>query len=1098
MPELTRTHLRGLVIPDPRITYEGAYSSTLSTVTQAGPMAGQAEAAGDTYAALVAVGDQPAGSSLEVYAARGGMPGVDLASVVWRRTGGTSYRGWEPPQTITGFDFAAFTTTAGDYQDPCILRLSDDSLLIVFERTSTGQILGRRRSASAATWTSETIYTHPTGVYASGARPCLVELPSGRVLLFHCVEDAATSTVQIGMRYSDDQGDTWSLGQRVCLRSAISTTTTTVQRLRAAYLAGQIVLFADLRDTSTTYYRRLTQFASADLGSTFSQVDKWSGVDADNQGAYPDVAATSDAIVLTYVRYDGTRSRPRARRLGSAFARFSAQTEVKIQDDTNPMSWGSYSAGDYTAGDMAVCADDVGRIYAFGRDLSVAGLDDVAVRYTDDGGSSWSGMGSSSHQTTKAMLWRGEDSSTSPAQLSATWQRGRAAIAHIHTSTGTTADASIAVLFAGGWSSVQMPALTSTISHDTMTAWEITYLPYDMPEATGTAWTLATVGPPTIALGATGLSINTGAVGQSAGWSATPTTSLLEGLIAEVWVDVAVGVAQLDVRVGVAGPTSYAARVEATPTTIRLLDLTSAAVIATINTSDAQSGIFIRMAVGNGSGAPANNGEVYAWYCVATRGDGEDRNWIPIGNTATLQQGASATSLVRFGAVSGALGINVQYRWAAYTFDSYAGTDVTQIYGGQGNPSDLLGHDLPAQPMYIADGVSVYGVDGPAFVGDSWTVATAYQYPIRAIHAEEEPSPRRAWRSVDDDSEQIIAWSINAAGANTSPSMGVARVLYLGGINFRTAYLEGLQGGVWVPIVTVDAAETQTGLGYQMNDGIVKPDPGAPPRTAIGRYLTHGELVGSYFARNGGANVYKILDSTPGAWPGSSLAIYTTAATRLRVNASGGALSGTDGEVRSDRVCVVINDTTNANFAAYRLRIPVQVTAEGYFQVGVAILGHLHAFGQQYGSNRAQEITPAYSLTEGRGGARRAQRTGPARRAVEVSWDDGVDGSGLATVNPDYVRAHSSADPIASPVDVAPSMLGVIADLDGAVTPVVYLPSVLKLSGATTTYTIVAPPLMLYGRVMSETLRVDTVQGDEYQNPGEVYRLARVRIEEEL
>jgi len=1099
MAQLTRTHLRGLLIPDPRITYAGAYSSALSTVTQAGPSAGEAEEGTDSYAAIVAVGDQPAGSSLEVYTTRGGMPGVDLANVVWRRTGDTRYRGWEPPQTITGFDYAAYTTTAGDFIDPCVLRLSDDSLLIVFERTSTGQILGRRRAASASTWTVETIYTHPGGPYVSGARPCLVELPSGRILLFHCVEDATTSTVQIGMRYSDDRGDTWTLGQRVCLRSDISTATSTVRRLRAAYLAGQIVLMVDLRDTATTYYRRLTQYASADLGSTFDLVDQWSGADADNQGAFPDVAATSDTIVLTYVRYDGTRSRPRCRRLGSAYAKFSAQTETKIQDDTNPMSWASYSAGDYTQGDMAICADDVGRVYAFGRDVSVAGLDDIAVRYTDDDGASWSGTGSSSHQTTKAMLWRGEDASTSPVNLSAMWQRGRAVIAHTHTSTGTTADASVGVMFAGGWSSVQLPALTSTISHDTMVAWETTWLPYDMPEATGTAWTLATAGPPVIALGATGLSI-TGVLGQSAGWSAAPTTSLEEGIIAEVWVDVTLGTAQFDIRVGVAGPTSYAARVEATPTTITLTDLTSAAVIATINTTDAQSGIFIRMAVGNPNAGLGNTGEVYAWYAVATRGDGEDRNWTPIGNTAALTQGASATSLVRFAAVAGALGLNVVYRWAAYTYDSYAGTGTTQIYGGQGNPSDLLGHDLSTQPMYIADGVSVYGIDGPAFVGDYWTIATAYQYPVRALHWDEEPSPRRAWRSTDDTAEQIITWVINSTAANISPALGVARVLYLGGINWRTGYLEGRSGALWFPIATIDAAAGQTGLGWVRNDSIVKPDPGTPPTTtsALSRYLTHGELVGGYFATNAGANVYKILDSTPGAWPGTTLATATTANTRLRIDASGGASSGTDGEIRSDRVCVVINDPTNANYSAYRLRIPAQATAENYFQVGVAVLGHFHAFGQQYSSNRAQEISPSFEMTQGRGGARRVQRTGPARRAVEIAWDDGVDGSGLATSAPDYVRSHTATAPIASPVDVAPSMLGVLADLDGAATPVVYLPSVPTLSGGTTTYTIVAPPLMLYGRIVTESLRVDTVQGDEYTNPGEVYRLARVRIEEEI
>ena len=164
----------------------------------------------------------------------------------------------------------------------------------------------------------------------------------------------------------------------------------------------------------------------------------------------------------------------------------------------------------------------------------------------------------------------------------------------------------------------------------------------------------------------------------------------------------------------------------------------------------------------------------------------------------------------------------------------------------------------------------------------------------------------------------------------------------------------------------------------------------------------------------------------------------------------------------------------------------------------VLMLGYLHAFGQQYSANRSQDISPAYELTEGRGGTRRVQTTGPARRAVEIAWDDGVDASRLAATNDDYLEAHVGTGAIASPADVVPSMLGLMAQLDGAATPVVYLPQVPVLSGGTTVAHIVAPPLMLYGRIRTETLRMDTIQGNEYENPGEVYRLARVRMEEEL
>lgn len=1102
MAQLTRTHLRGLLIPDPRLTYDAAWSSTLSNATQAGPVPGEAVAQQDGFATLVATGTQSAGGALRLLAQDAGMPALGGAGIVWRNDGDTLYRGWDVPQTITGFDYVRYTTTVNAFRDPCVMRLADDGLVVAYEDVAGSAVMVARRAATATSWTQETVFSHAVSIgaaYVTGARPCMVQLPSGRLLVFYAVEDTASTALQVGMSYSDDSGDTWTRGQRYCLAASISTATTTLQRMRAAYLNGQIVLLLDLRDTSTAYYRRLAQYGSADLGATFSLVDQYSGADASNQGAYPDVVATSAAFLLAYVRYDGTRSRPRSRRIGSAFARFSTATEVDLQASTNPMSWGSYAAGDYTAGDLALAADDVGRVYAFGRDVSVAGLDDVAVRYTEDSGDTWVGPGSSSHQTTKAMLWRGEDSSTSPRTMSATWQRGRAVLATTHQSTGTTADASISVLFAGGWATAQLPALTSVVSHDTMCAWERTWLPFDLPQDTGTAWSVVTAGTPTITLGSTGLQI-TGATGvppDSVTYTATPTGTMAQGVIAEVWVDVDSGLATLKVRAGVAGPDSFEASITVSPTAVTLLDVTGASTIATVSTTAGTSGVWIRLAVGCPS-VSGNNGRCAAWYAPGSRGDTEDRAWIPVGASQTLVQGTDTTHRVQFiSGTGGFVAFSHRWRWAAYTSGAYAGTALTQVYSGQANPGDLLPREVTGEPVYIADGVSVAGTDGPLYRNDAWNIDADYRYPVRAVHVEQEPSPRRAWRSTTDASEQIIAWELTSTLASASPFLAPDRCLYLGNVNFRTAYWEGRDTfGAWQTIATIDTATGQNGLGYYRDGSLVRAR-SALGTNAIGRILTENELAGAYFSMAGGTRIRPISTSTAGTWPNPNSSGGQI--TRCIIGAiASDPVSGTDGAVLMPNVAIIAAETSTLIYSAYRLRIPAQTTHEGYFRVGVLVQGRFYVFGQQYSQNRGQEMAPAYELTEARGGARRVQRTGPSRRAVEIAWDEGVDGSALARNGDDWVQLHNSGDPVAMPADVTVSMLGLLDELGGAVTPVVYLPSVQVMSGGTTVRQIVTPPLMLYGRIRTETLRVDTVQGNEYDSPGEVYRVARVRIEEEL
>ena len=1102
---LTRTYLRGLLIPDPRLTYEGAYSSTLSTATQAGPMPGEAVASQDTYATLVATGEQ-SGTTVEVQTLRAGMPGLEGAGFVWRDQGATLWRGWDVPQTLTGWGSVRYTTTANDYRDAVILSTADDGLLVAYEDQTGGAVRASRRASSASSWSDVLVFSHAVtigAVYTTGAKPALVQLPSGRILCFFCVEDSTSSTVNVWMSYSDDDGATWTTGQRYCLEASISTVSKSVRRMRAAYYGGQIVLLVDIVDTSVAYDPRLAQYASADLGASFQLVDQFSGADEANHGGLGDVVAIADGFIISYVREEthatyGILRRPWSRRIGSAYSLFLSATEVRMQDASNPMSWATSAAGGFNDGEMALVADDVGRVYAYGRDVSAAGDDAIAVRYTDDyADSQWSGTGSSSQQTTKAMLWQGRSGSTHPRYFSACWQRGRLVLSHQHNSVAATAEASIAILTAGGWASVPLPSLTGPITHDTMVTWERTWLPYDLPDVQdATSWAYTSTGAPTVALSATGMTV-TGGVGDSATWTGSPSGTMAQGVIAEAWVSVTTGAATVRVRAGVAGPDSFEASIVATPTTISLLDVTGAVTIATVNTTAATTGVWLRISVGCRL-VSGNNGRTTAWYASGARGDAEDRAWVQVGTTAALVQGASTTHRVQFlSGVGAGVAVNQTWRSMAYVSDQYAGTGQTQIYTPPANPADLLPRDLAPTPVYAVGGLEVYGTDGPAYRSDTWTIATDYRFPVRAVHVEEEPSPRRTWRSTTTASEQIIAWELDPTV--TSPFLGPVRCLHLAGINFRTAYWEGRDGaGVWQSIATVDAATGQTGLGFLRDDEIVTADAPLGSSAIATRMLLANELAGARFVMSGGTRVRPISVSTPGVWAGASVGAGTKVRATITTLA-GDPTSGNDAQIWMPSVTVIAAETTTVEYSAYRLRIPVQSTYEGYFEVGCVVQGYLHVFGQQYSASRAQSMTPAYELTEVRGGARRVQRTGPARRAVEIAWEEGVDGTAIARNDVDYVRLHAGGDGIASPADVAPSLLGLMEQLDGAVTPIVYLPQIATMTGGTTVRTIVSPSLQLYGRIRSETLQVDTVQGSEFEDPsGEVYRVARVRIEEEL
>ena len=207
--------------------------------------------------------------------------------------------------------------------------------------------------------------------------------------------------------------------------------------------------------------------------------------------------------------------------------------------------------------------------------------------------------------------------------------------------------------------------------------------------------------------------------------------------------------------------------------------------------------------------------------------------------------------------------------------------------------------------------------------------------------------------------------------------------------------------------------------------------------------------------------------------------------------------SGVDGELWSKDSSHVIPIT--ARYKAFRIRIPAQDTAEGYFRIGSLVLGNvvpMGAYAQQYGWGRVLEWAYDYETVEGQTGIRTVRALGPARRAAEVSWVDGIETTGLTEFDPSWILGWTAGAPVAVPADVPWSMPGLLERLHGATDPVVYLPAFDLPPNSSTSIDIVDRTLQLYGRIVSESVESTNVVGDEGST--EVLRLGVIRLEEEV
>lgn len=1092
MSDRTTTRHRGLLTHDPRfsaaaLAADGEYGADY---TQAGPIPGRPVAASGTTAALEASGSQGT-RTVEVLTTRGGIPGAAVPlldteltvgpTLGWRYAGDTNWRGTDPPDTISEWEYLDRVASSTQWLHPHAVSRADGSAFIVAQKAQQYVTIWRRTLSGA--WTEiANVYDAFSAVYTSvGAHPCLVPLPGNRLL---CPFVWINSTgVGLSSSYSLDAGATWTAPQiaDLVIESLIALGGQP-SKIRAAYSNGQILALVYMPSGAGADY--VIQLASRDEGASFELV---APVGDNNAGYAEVVAAPGGGFVVITVDTDldstGAVCPAYARRVGSAYDVVMAAPRVLIQSDADTVRWGTRSGGlgtALTAGELAACVDDAGVIWVTGLDYTAGALRQSRVSYSTDGGATWALLDPSG---SPGAWWRGGDVAIHPRQLTICAQGGRLMAAH--TVNAATATASLAVAYLGGPTTVCQPAGDGGI---TVPGWQhsftSTYLPFALPETYALGlWTYAAVGGPTVSLTGQGLRVQHGGVLDSATWTVSPTTTNAKGLLIVADLRAAVGSVHVSARVGEAGPSSYEVRIRVTPTSIILRDLTGAVDILTVSTTAGATGVQVRLAVGD-TGGGAATGRVQAWY--RAWGSDSDRDWIDAGGSSALVQGASTTARIQSGTVAGSATTDVHVRLLQYAEGTDCGGAPQWDGGNTQNPADLVGMPIGPAPYPVAEtGLRLAMRDGPTRRGDSWTITPGYRYPASNIDPSQSPSPAARWRNLADGVSQRLVFVLPEATPMESPLAG----LHLEG-NIATATWDGWDGAAWVTIAAVDL-RLGTALKYTRAGEIVYCGTGGG--SAIADYVERGALRGCTFVTGGGTVRRRIKRNSGGRWTGAAVSTTRPILT-LDAPDAGDPTAASDAEIVSPRVTCVWRGATTG-YSRYSLHIPAQSTAEGYYEIGVLMPGPVAVLGSPDWGRQLATATNV-ETTETRAGSQTRRRMGTPPRSATVSWTDGWDTSNSHDAAPDYVTDYVGGWPIATPAAIASDVHAILYDNDA--TPVVYLPVIpVPVSSATVT-NIVAADLLLYGHVDTDTIQTDVVLGTEHTGTGagELVRVGSVRVRE--
>ena len=1108
----SRSHYQGLLIEDQRSSVWDAET----TVSQAEPRPGVPQPQNKTALALSTSGTLSADKSIQIRTQRGGFAQPDGAGFTWKYSADADWRGLDVPASISHYEAILWSDLSAPvkwYIQPHAVTLQDQRVAVAYYKRNSAGATPYGVSVSvkslAGGWSHVDVYASATAPTTNQAEPnpCLVVLPSGRLLLFHWIEDVVREEAQIRQWFSDDDGATWAIAQDSVLNTVVNLDAGAdgydCRRIRAVYGGGQILLLVHLRSNDGALAKRdlIRQYASSDEGNTFTQIVEFDG--ATSAGGYPDVVYIEGSFVGAYIETVNPAAVARSFELGTAYQSLTSINLGTIGSGI-PAFGGITPLGGalLTDGDLTITASPDGVLYIAGRAVE----NPVFTSYTSNGqcvifrsgdfGKSWAPMGQSSSfagaitDGLAGCWYDANNADTCPRALAMTYAEGRIAVSHNWRAnpgvSGTIDEPSLAVSYLGGSSTVTLPGYQRFQTDYRRVNFEDTWLPFDLPAVTTTKWTTGwtAAGAATEVLGQGWLEVGSGAsanktyttTGLPAGhtsaqgiiWSASCAVVTEPGGAAD---NIAIRTELDD------GVSKWAAVVRVQAATLFLVDGLLGTTLASISLPATGAGITILCGMSEGT--------VSVWARV--RSNDADRAWQALGLAVPLSSAAGGgAALFQWGNIATSTAIS---RWHDVQLVTGPFTGL-QFAAGQTNPNDLMQHPYSSTGAYVTDGMSLTATSGPTIRADEWLIETRYQYPVGNILRS---APRQTWRSTDTTS-QTIALQMSTL-ANTSLQSDLIGV-GLFNCNFPQATLEGYDatGAAWVALGTLDMTEGMGALTFiRRGDSVV------PAGAGVDQPLFWaGEMEGCVWSF-GSTSGHKITSHMSGKWTSA-----TTRRVAFTLDGVTGAApaNGSTGSVTAKNGVFLVH-LHGALYQGFRLVLTapgagVPAMADSFFEIGRALIGPVVVHGDQVSWGRVIESSGGTELQESRDRTTTSRVVAPTRRVIEYGWSDAVDMTKAQPVDadPDFVLADTdpSSEPVAlmdgSPLDFD----GLNYLLRGSDRQVVYLPRIDNL-GATVIDPLVRRAESALCRITSP-IQIESVQGEE--NRTEVVRVANVVLTEDV
>jgi hypothetical protein len=144
----------------------------------------------------------------------------------------------------------------------------------------------------------------------------------------------------------------------------------------------------------------------------------------------------------------------------------------------------------------------------------------------------------------------------------------------------------------------------------------------------------------------------------------------------------------------------------------------------------------------------------------------------------------------------------------------------------------------------------------------------------------------------------------------------------------------------------------------------------------------------------------------------------------------------------------------------WRIRIPAQATAEGYFEAGIICAGRVQPWGAEVDLTRSDTWTPNVQESRNSYGVSRLRERGPMARTWRFGWNDGAwRGRLRRDIDLDYHGVSGGLE-LGAGEDVAELLAGILRELRSGAIPVVVAEPLPDASG-----TITDPTRLLYGRL---------------------------------